>query len=962
MTHRNCRCLLIAIFTTLIACTSTPAKDAGQSASSAATAAYITDVRQVTHDGLRAGEGYFSADGQSLIFQSERESDNPFYQIYLLNLRSGKTTRLSPGQGKTTCAWLHPNNKQALFSSTHADPQIKQKVEMEWKERKSEKKSKYSWSFDDQFDIYQVDLNGKNLKNLTRAPGYDAEASYSPDGKWIAFASNRQAYLKPMTDEQKKLFAKDPSVMMDLFIMRADGTDVRQITNALGYDGGPFFSPDGKRLTFRRFTPDGLQAEVHTINVDGTDDRQLTNIKAMSWAPFYHPSGDYIIFTTNKLGYANFELYIVDTLGQRQPVRVSQRDGFDGLPVFTPDGQEIYWTHSNERGEAQIYRAKWSDSLARAALGLPPRATPPPSGKTMQPTLSEQDARAWVEYLASESMQGRMTGSKEEREYMGRITTAFREMGLLPYGAKEMLHTYSFTSGLEIENNTKLEIKMGLETPALKLRQDWIPLSFSSTGTFAAAPIVFGGYGIVAPSGPGQAAYNSYEGLDVKDKWVMAFTGLPNDIGNERRFHLHLYSRLQHKAMMARQLGARGLILIDDTEAASSTLDLQFEGRDEVSGVPVIRLSSAVADRLLKLEKTSRKEWTSRLAKGEVANLVLKQSSLAAELGLKFTASPALNAVGVLRVPGATSTVVIGAHGDHLGLGEKGNSLWRGEPGRVHLGADDNASGVAGLLGIAKELAEKQKRGELKLRQNIAFAVWSGEELGVLGSSGFLKANPKLKISAYLNMDMIGRLREQFMVQGTASAAEWKTWIESVNLQKGLPLRTQEDPYLPTDAMVFYMRGIPVLSFFTGSHSEYHMPTDTPALINYQGLVQVADFVATLSVKLAAESNPLTYKKVEAVPQKSTGRGFRLYLGTIPDYSQDGKTGVTISGTSKDSPAEKAGLKAGDTIVELGGMKVQNLNDYVYCLQALKANVITSIKVRRNGMVKNLEVTPALRN
>jgi Tol biopolymer transport system component len=958
------RLKLAALSIAITACSST-SKVSDQKTQKEATPpppAFLTSTQQVTFAGLRAGEGYFSQDGGQLIFQSEREKNNPFYQIYLLNLKSGISHRVSPGQGKTTCSWLRPDGKMALFASTHADPKLKTKAQEEWNERKSQRKTKYSWSFDDQFDIYQADLSGKHLKNLTHSPGYDAEGSYSPDGKWIAFASNRQAYLKTLSPEEKKLFDHDASSQMDIYIMKADGSNVKQLTNVPGYDGGPFFSPDGKRLTFRRFSVDGSVAEVHSINIDGTDDKTLTHLKAMSWAPFYHPSGDYLIFTTNKMGYANFELYIIDTEGRHEPVRVSYLDGFDGLPVFTPDGREVFWTHSNEKGEAQIYRAKWNDALARESLGL--KAKPLNVPTVSRPALSITDAKKWVEYLASEHLQGRMTGSPAEAEYMDRIAKAFREDGLVPWKGTDFVTRYDFVSGVQLETSSAMELWVAGQTSKPLVGQDWTPLSFSSNGQFPKSELIFAGYGIRAPSGPGQAAYDSFNGLEVKDKWVVAFSGQPQELDTQRIFHLHLYSRWQHKAMMARQLGARGLILIDDANDNPTSMTLKFEGRAEEAGIPVLRISAKLADKIFASQNTSRKEWTTKLAKGEVSGLALSNSAVAATVALKTEVTQARNVLGLIRVPGAKTTLMIGAHGDHLGHGERGNTLWRGAPGAIHFGADDNASGVAGIMALAHDIGTRVKKGELKLKQNIAFAVWSGEELGVLGSGGFLKTNDSSQISAYINLDMIGRLRDFLIIQGTGSAGQWKSWIERVNLEQGansLSLRTQEDPYLPTDAMPFYMKGVPVLSFFTGSHEEYHKPTDTAELINYVGLAQISSWVGRLTTDLASEANSLTYEKVEAKPTSGEGRGFRLYLGTIPDYMQEGKTGVAISGTSKNSPAEKAGLKPGDVIIELGGMKIQNLNDYAYCLQALKANVATPIRIVREGAVKSLKITPALR-
>ncbi|MGE4130281.1 MAG: hypothetical protein AB7F86_01515, partial [Bdellovibrionales bacterium] len=270
----------------------------------------LTSVRQFSLAGRRSGEGYFRRDGRHFIFQSERQQGNPFYQIYLTNLITGQTTRVSPGYGKTTCAWIHPTRDKVIFSSTHGDKNWRAKAKAEFDER-LHPKSRYNWSFDENYDIYEADFQGRGLRNLTKSPGYDAESSYSPDGEWIAFASNRAAYTEPMSEADAKAFLRDPSYMMDLYIMKADGSNVRRLTKTPGYDGGPFFSPDGKRLTFRRFSPDGHTAEVYTIGVDGTDEKRITNMKAMSWAPFYHPTGDYLIFASNKYGHANFELFIV---------------------------------------------------------------------------------------------------------------------------------------------------------------------------------------------------------------------------------------------------------------------------------------------------------------------------------------------------------------------------------------------------------------------------------------------------------------------------------------------------------------------------------------------------------------------------------------------------------------------------------------------------------------------------
>ncbi len=908
----------------------------------------ISNMKQMTFEGHRAGEGYFRKDGKYLIFQSEREAGNPFYQIYLMNVKTGETNRVSPGQGKTTCSWVHPTQNKVMFASTHEDPDLKTKVDEEWEERRNPKK-RYSWSFDDTYDIYEAGFDGKHIKNLTHTKGYDAEGSYSPDGKWIAFASNRAAYDGSMSEEQKKHFALDPSYMMDLYIMRADGSQVKRLTKTNGYDGGPFFSPDGKSLTFRRFSEDGHNAEVFTMNVDGTDEKQITHLKAMSWAPFYHPSGDYLIFTTNKQGFSNFELYIVDVKGEHEPVRATDLPGFDGLPVFSPDGNTLVWAHTNEKNETQLFKAEWNDYLARKSLSLAPLA----------PRIASS-AQEWIEYLASDKFEGRMTGSAQEKEYTDTIANAFKELGLKPAVGTSFIQTYEFPSGIELGTKNNFELNLNGKSIPEKLNQDWIPLSYSKSIEVAKSDIVFAGYGIVAAEAGSQPAYDSYSGMDVKNKWAMIFSGLPEDISQESRFHLHVYSRLQHKAMMARQKGAAGLIVVEDSNTPQAAMKLSFEGRTDEAGVPVIRISQALADHIFAANNMSRSEWTKKLAKGEIATAEWKNISATAAIDLKFMKSHARNVLAELKVPGAKSTIVVGAHLDHLGHGDGGNSLSKMK-GAIHYGADDNASGVAGVLATAAKITARVKSGQLQLKQNIIFALWTGEEIGILGSNYFLRSYKKAKsISAYLNMDMIGRLRENLLVQGVASAPEWKGLVERVNSSSALTVRTQDDPYLPSDALAFYMKEIPVVMLFTGSHAEYHTEKDKPDLINYKGLDQIALWATDMTALLGAGAK-LTYKKVESSKASGEGRGFRLYLGTIPDYSSETKAGVLISGTSKDSPAEKAGVKSGDVIVELGGMKIQSLQDYVYCLQALKANEKTKMRILRAGAEQQLEITPVLK-
>ncbi|MGZ5552924.1 MAG: M28 family peptidase, partial [Chthoniobacterales bacterium] len=280
-------------------------------------AQFITNARPLVFEGKRSGEGYFSPDGKKLIFQSEREPGNPFYQEYILDLETGETTRVSPGIGKTTCGFFQPGTNRVLFASTQADPATGEKQKAELDFRASGKQRRYSWDYDEQFEIYSTKLDGSDAKNLTHSLGYDAEGAYSPDGKQIVFSSLRAAFpLEKLTPELRKRYEQDASYFGDIYIMNADGSKVRRLTNEPGYDGGPFFSPDGKRIVWRHFDESGMIADVWTMKLDGSDKKRITDFHAMSWAPFYHPSRKYFIFTSNKLGFENFELFMVDAEGE----------------------------------------------------------------------------------------------------------------------------------------------------------------------------------------------------------------------------------------------------------------------------------------------------------------------------------------------------------------------------------------------------------------------------------------------------------------------------------------------------------------------------------------------------------------------------------------------------------------------------------------------------------------------
>lgn len=921
------------------------------------------ESRQLTFVGPKSGEGYFSPDGKKMIFQSEREPGNPFYQMYVMDLTSGSTVRVSPGVGKTTCGWIHPSMKKVLYSSTHLDPGIKRKTQDEFENRKKAVKARYSWSFDENYDIFSSDLNGKNIQRLTKEKGYDAEGSYSPDGQWIAFASNRAGYTEKLNAEDQKIFDQDASYMMDIYIMKADGTQIKRLTSSKGYDGGPFFSADGKKVTWRRFSPNGSTAEIFTMNVDGSDQKQITHLKSMSWAPFFHPSGDYIIFGSSVLGYSNFELFIVDTAGTHAPVRVTFDEGFDGLPVFTPDGNNLSWTHRNEKGDSQILMAKWDDALARKLLGLPPQD---PMVASLTPEVREEDVKKWIYYLASSEFQGRGTGTGEEKIYTEKFAQLLKSWGLEGAGPKgSFFDTFEFTSDVKLGPQNLLEV-VGSYQKKYEVSKNFEPISFSKTGDFREAPIVFAGYGIKAPASDKEPEYNSYKNADVKGKWVLVFTDLPSDIPTTRRHYLNLYSRLQHKVTVAKNAGAIGVLVVNGIESSLPEKfgKLKFEGSLSESTLAVIRLSRTAAVELLKYAGQDITALQSRLDKGDIAEpFNIPSAYIKAKVDLQFQKSTGINVVAKLSHKGAATGLMIGAHGDHLGHGQFGNSLARGpEVGKTHYGADDNASGVSGVLELAHYYARLQKTEPQRIQKNLYFAIWSGEELGNLGSSHLSKDLGRYNLTAYINMDMIGRFKDRVLVQGVGSGDNWTALAEEVGVRTAVPMIVQEDPYLPTDSLAFYMAGVPTINFFTGSHGEYHTPRDVADLINYDGVVKVLKAVQGFTGLLTDTKLPMVkYVKVASTQSKLEGRSFRVYLGTIPDYSQEGVKGVRITGASKDSPAELAGLKDQDIIVEFDGTKIENLYDYVYTLQSVKPNKEAIMKIQRDGKIHEVKITPKLK-
>ena len=494
---------------------------------------FLKNTRQLIYDGLRSGEGYFSPDGNKLIFQSERDPENPFYQIYILDFETGDIHKVSPGSGKTTCSFFQGNGDRVMFSSSHLDPDALKKQKDELNFRASGEKRRYSWDYETTMDIFSTKQDGSDIQRLTNEKGYDAEGSYSPDGKLIVYSTNKDAYNRELTPGEHEQLVKDASYFCDLYIMNADGTNKKRLTTSPGYDGGPFFSPDGKRIIWRRFTTNGQAADVYTMNIDGTDEKRLTDFGCLSWAPYFHPSGDYIIWAANKMGYSNFELYITDAQGKKEPTRVTFTDGFDGLPVFSPDGTKLVLTSSRtDNGKAQLFIANWDDAAARAAIEKAPfRKISTGMNDHFKPGINADDLSELVSYLTSDDLNKRTDNPEGSTMAADYIANIFSDFGLNTLNdTPSYFHPYDFVSGISFhENNNTLHSG----SIAFKLNQDFVPLAGSADGTLS-APVVFAGYGIRLIDGK-DYIYDSYASIDVKDKIVMVLDGYPSNVNDAKK-------------------------------------------------------------------------------------------------------------------------------------------------------------------------------------------------------------------------------------------------------------------------------------------------------------------------------------------------------------------------------------------------------------------------------------------
>ncbi len=920
---------------------------------------FLKNTRQLIYEGLRSGEGYFSDDGRYLIFQSERETENPFYQIYILDFETGDIHRVSPGHGKTTCAFFQWNGDRVMYSSSHLDPDAIKKQKKELDFRASGKKRRYAWDYETTMDVFSANRDGTDIKQLTTAEGYDAEGSYSPDGKLIVYSTNKDVYNRKLSKEEKQKLEVDVSYFCDLYIMNADGSDKRQLTTAPGYDGGPFFSPDGERVIFRRFSEDGHAADVFTINIDGTEEKKLTDFDCLSWAPYYHPSGDYIVWAANKMGYSNFEIYMTDVEGRKEPVRITFTDGFDGLPVFSPDGNKMVWTSSRTgNGKAQLFIANWDDEFAREQLAKSPYRKNAEGGinYNFTPNISIPELTEKLTYIASDELEGRMTGSKGIKASAEYISNIFNDQGLEPLANNSDYYwSFDFVSKVKIVDE---ENAFTANNKKYSLNEEFYPLASTESGQVESS-IVFAGYGMKINDGK-DYEYDSYTSLEVKDKIVIVLDGIPEDLDEEKRKLFERNTASGYKQMIARQNGAKAVILIKNR--ISGGFGHEVVG---TSGIISIAVSEEVANELLANQNETVESLKEKLKDGDPKGLEhLFETKISAKVKTSVERVVAKDNNVVAMIPSdnpEADYIFVGAHYDHLGFGETNSRSTGLDKNKVHNGADDNGSGTVTVVELAEYFAGLKKDNPEKITHNLVFCLWSGEELGLLGSNSFNSQLPVPtdKVTAYINFDMVGRMKNNKLeIQGLGSADEWKSIMEKKNVVVGFDLTLGTDPYLPTDATSFYLKGIPVASFFTGIHMDYHTHADDIELINFEDMQRVVKFSSLVMKDLMKADQNLTYKEVKVKARKGGRGSFSVSLGTIPAYAGSDEPGVEIQGTRPNGPAAKAGLVAGDFIIGLNGKEINNIYDFMNILGELKPDVETNIVVKRSGEEVSLKIVP----
>ncbi len=564
---------------------------------------------------------------------------------------------------------------------------------------------------------------------------------------------------------------------------------------------------------------------------------------------------------------------------------------------------------------------------------------------------------AHVDYLASDDMGGRGNGSPQLEAAADYVAAQFRIRGLQPSGENgSYFQTLEVITDAEVGDGN--ELVLGTET--LLFNEDFRPMRFS-TALEVTAPLVFVGYGITAP----EMHWDDYRGVDVRDKIVVAFRHEPQEMDADSPFNgteMTSHASFMNKAINAKQHGATGIIFVldpnnhtPDEEALQSTTARSEKDNSGIAAAyvrsePVLSYFEKSGYSLPDIQREIDTELESR-------SFELEGSETRLVSDVTRARRPVRNVIGAITGTNPelkSEWIILGAHYDHLGLGGE-YSMERSAAGQIHNGADDNASGTAGILELARVISEN--RGGLD--RSVLFMAFAGEELGLFGSNHFVNY-PTIELEnavAMLNFDMIGRLNNnRVFVGGVGTSPDFESLLDRFNEPIGLTLDYSESGSGSSDHTSFNIKNIPVLFFFSGLHSDYHRPSDTSEKINAEGARNVLMLAYNMIDHLAgAVERPLYTEVLEARPVSGSGGGYGPYFGSIPDFRDD-LDGVLFADVRAGSPAGKAGFVAGDLMVEFGGQTIQNLYDFTYALRAHKPGDVVVVVVERGGETLSAEV------
>ena len=571
---------------------------------------------------------------------------------------------------------------------------------------------------------------------------------------------------------------------------------------------------------------------------------------------------------------------------------------------------------------------------------------------------------AHIRYLASDELEGREAGTRGGREAARYIAGRFKEIGLGPIGEGGGYEQgFGFPSGVEFSGENRLAFSSEGERLDLVMGRDFHPLGISSAGWFSGG-VVFAGYGISAP----KLGYDDYAGMDVAGKAVIVLRFAPQGKGGKSgKSGLDAYAPLRRKMRTARDRGAAAILFVTPSykKEPQSLYDYAMTPGSSDAGIRAVIVRRPWVDRLLKKEGFSLGDIEKGLKPGSNRSFRLAHTTVDMALSLKRTSSSTSNVVGVIEPPSgrpAGGVIVIGAHYDHIGHGGRSSrqsgapGAGEGNGGAIHNGADDNASGVAGLLSLARYFAANREG----LRRRLVFIAFGAEEKGLLGSSYYVK-NPIIPLSetvAMINMDMIGRLRgDKLTILGIGSSTGWRRIVDEANAGVGLKLIINESGFAPSDQSAFLSKRIPSVQFFTGLHPDYHTPQDDWNKINAEGEARVLRLIAGVIKRLGRTGKAMSYAAASGGEKGSGLMSFRVYLGTIPDYSAVVR-GVKLMGVKPGSPAERAGLRGDDVIVGFDGKEVRNIYDFVYTLSDSEPGVLVKLNVMRGDKSLVLSVVP----